>query len=234
MPEAHHQKCCKCGVEPATGWVRYQGRYYHVCGRCEAELQAVERQREIERRVAAVVPPLYLEARLEHLPKDLTEKMRSLPSGKGLYLWGRAGVGKTYAMCALARHKIESGEKVARVNYEQLCLDIRDTFKPGSKRTEADIIKPLCSVANLIIEDVGTLCSGGRCETDFSLRTMFTLLNERVERRLPVFVTSNKSLEELGRTFDERIESRIAQACLIVEMVGKDRRRVAGQGEPNG
>jgi DNA replication protein DnaC len=180
---------------------------------------------EREHSIAAVIPPLYLQAKIEHLPDKLLAIIKNLPESKGLFLWGAPGVGKTYALAALAREYIAQGFTVARTGYELLCLRIRDSFKPKSVETELSIIKPYLEANKLFIEDVGTTKSEGNIESDFSVRTLLVLLDYRLENCLPTFLTTNRPVEELSKTFDARIASRLLQACEVVKLTGEDRRR---------
>jgi DNA replication protein DnaC len=93
-------------------------------------------------------------------------------------------------------------------------------MSPASKKTEWDLIEPLKDVDKLFIDDLGLR---SKQETDFAYVTFFSILNKRQERRLPTFVTSNKSIEQLGLSFDARVASRL-QTALIIEMTGQDRR----------
>jgi DNA replication protein DnaC len=45
---------------------------------------------------------------------------------------------------------------------------------------------------------------------------------------LATFVTTNKSVEELARSFDQRIASRLQQACEVVQIRGRDKRSENG------
>ncbi len=143
---------------------------------------------------------------------------------RGGMLWGQPGVGKSYAMAALVRHYILIGSSVGRVGYEMLCLKIRDTFKAGSTQGELDVIRPLLEVDKLFVEDVGTTVSAGHQESDFSLRTFLVLLDKRLEACKPTFIPNNKGVEQLSKSFDKRIASRLQQACEIIQLAGEDRR----------
>jgi DNA replication protein DnaC len=175
-----------------------------------------------------VIPPHYAKAELSDLPKSLVETFLALPDDKGLYLWGEPGRGKTHACCAFVRHLWTHGWDVARVSYEMLALRIRDSYTPGSKTSELAVITPLLSVGKLVVEDVGTTVSMGQQESEFSLRTFLVLLDQRLEQCLATFVTTNKSVEELGKTFDQRIASRLLEACQVVKLSGADRRKEIG------
>lgn len=195
-----------------------------VCNPCGQKLGAEEELNRREKLVETIVPARFREARLEHLSKPLRAKINALADDKGLLLWGQPGVGKSYAMAALARRYILTGSTVDRVGYEMLCLQIRDTFKAGSTQGELDVIRPLFGVAKLFIEDVGTTVSAGHQESDFSLRTFLVLLDKRLEACKPTFITTNKSVEQLSKSFDRRIASRLQQACEIIQLTGEDRR----------
>ena len=181
-----------------------------------------EEQREM--RVVEIVRKRYQAARLDHLSVALKEQLEKLNDTDSLYMWGTPGVGKTYAMAALARTFIESGFNVRRENWEKLCLRIRDTFKPQARETELSIIEPYLACDKLFIEDVGTTVSVGRQESDFSLRVFLLILDVRSEDCLPTYITGNKSVVEIGRSFDARIASRLRQGT-IIHKTGDDKRK---------
>lgn len=124
-------------------------------------------------------------------------------------LYGPVGVGKSYSLCALARYLITRGRSCVRIGFEQLCLEIRDTFGNISGRSELQIVEPLINADILIIEDVGSGRSIGQVETDFSNRVFLYLLDTRLEACKPIFLSTNKTVNNLASGFDERIASRL-------------------------
>ena len=166
------------------------------------------------------IPPLYWRATLADLPEALVRAYRELPESKGLYLWGQPGRGKTHAMAGFARDLWARGFDVKRVTYETLMLAIRDAFKPGSKMSEMDIIKSYIETDVLLLEDVGTTTAGR--ESDFSMRTFFVLLDARLEQMRATYVTSNRTIGQLGDGFNSRIESRLHAACMPICLTGED------------
>jgi DNA replication protein DnaC len=172
-----------------------------------------------------IIPERYRHARLNDLPEGLRDVWAYLPRGAGIFLWGPPGTGKTHAMSAFVRELWLNGKDVARITYERLMLDIRDAFKPDSGLSEMDVIKPYLSVDALVIEDVGTSVGQGRQESDFSLRTFLVVLDTRLEHCLPTYITSNKPIEELAESFDSRVASRLTEACRVVRLEGRDKRR---------
>ena len=150
---------------------------------------------------------------------------------EGAYIWGKPGVGKTYALAALARKFITEGYSIKRISYEKLCLIIRDSFKPSSKSSEWGVIEPYLLADKLFLEDISTTVSVGRQETDFSLSVVLLILDSRSEDCLPTYITGNKPLKELENAFDARVVSRLRQGE-IIHLTGKDRRILQEENDP--
>lgn len=198
---------------------------FGACAQCHRKVAfEVLPDAEKQLQLLSIVPPRFIEAELEHLPEKLLGKIKTLPEDTGLMLWGAPGVGKSYSMAAIAKDSIRKGYLVLRINYEMLCLRIRDTFKTNSQQTEYGIIEQFLTADKLFIEDIGTTKSEGKIESGFSVRTLLVLLDYRLENCLPTFVTTNRPVEELGKTFDERIASRLIQSCVVVKLSGDDKR----------
>jgi DNA replication protein DnaC len=173
--------------------------------------------------ILEIIPKRFINAEIEDLTKPM-QKTLIADNDTGVFLWGMAGVGKTYALAALAKKYITEGFIVNRIHYEVLCLRLRDTFKSKAKQTEWDIFQPLLECDKLFIEDVGTSKDIGKQETEFSLRTFYVLIDMRLENCRPTFITSNKSLENLARGFDDRIGDRL-RTYKVLKLSGKSRRK---------
>lgn len=179
----------------------------------------------IEQLVENLVHELFLPARIEHLSQGIQEVFDRLTEGKGLMLWGKAGVGKSYALAAIARCYLTEGYTVKWESYELLCSRIRSSYQQNAPETEFQIVKAYVEPDILLLDDVGTTVSPGKQESDFSLRTLLNILDQRLRRYKATFITSNKSVEQLAASFDERIASRIQQICEVIHCEGKDRRQ---------
>lgn len=206
-----------------------------MCGDCRnkqaAEYEAQQRVQEQLRRehklrenLSRTIPRRYEKACLDDLPDTLRKLFENLIPTEGAYLYGATGVGKTYSLCAVARELVTQGYWVKRIVWERLTLEIRGSFRYEDV-SEQEIIQPLIDCDILIIEDLGTSTSADRTESDFNLRVLLTILDARNEDMRPTWISSNKSIEQLAETFDDRVASRLCEHCKIILLEGKDRRR---------
>jgi len=211
-------KCGICKKRPADSLM---GTICQVCFRkTEYEKMPLEQKAIV---LLNVIPERYIKAEISDLSAELQRRFNT-EVDSGVLLWGKAGIGKTYAMSALAKKYIREGYLVKRVHYEMLCLKLRDTFNPKARQTEWEIIESFLSCDKLFIEDVGTSKSLGNLESDFSLRTFSVLLDMRMEHCRPTFITSNKSVENLANSFDERVGDRL-RTFYVYKLGGESKRK---------
>lgn len=212
-------KCENCGYglrhKDHTGLRKW-------CQRC---IEVYERKgllisENAEKWIVKLVGELYFDARFVHLDKDVGDKLDELKYGQDVFMYGSVGTGKTYAMAALIRRYVYEGYKCERINFDDFCVKVRSTMGPAATKTEWDLIEPLKEVDKLFIDDLGIR---SKRETDFAYVTFYSLLNKRQERMLPTFISSNKTVDQLAKSFDARVASRLKTA-LIIELKGEDRR----------
>lgn len=174
----------------------------------------------VDKVTLGLVEPLYANATLDDIESTIREKLLNREPEQDLFLYGLPGRGKTYIMAALIRHYISQGYECKRICFDDFCCQVRSTMSPASKQTEWDMVKPLIEIDMLFIDDLGLR---SKQETDFAYVTLYSILNKRQERLLPTFISTNKDLDRLRVSFDERIVSRLHTA-LQIELTGKDRR----------
>ena len=213
-------KCTKCGLNP-----RRKNSFGELASRCIRCIRIGERKARLtaefaEYRILKMVGSLYLDAKLDDLDQRVQDKLKALKYGQDVFMFGPVGTGKTYAMAALLRHYVYEGYECYRINFDEFCVKVRATMSLAVKETEWELTEPLKTIDKLFIDDLGLR---SKQETDFAYVTLYSLLNKRQERRLPTFISSNKSIDKLGQQFDARIASRL-QTAQVIEITGNDRR----------
>lgn len=230
--------CPHCGEEirryriPSLGGGR--ARYVNV--ECECEGARAERKaRYVEHKSDVLraawertgVPRRYLD-----VPTDY-EGLGRLEGGRGLYIYGTRGVGKTYSAASIlkayvARNTSDAGWCSARFTTTIRWLDeIQETFGRWNASAE-DAFRRAAGSKLLVIDDFGKLNSRA---SEWGLSRLFRLVDERNSAMLPTIFTSKYSLSALARRFDAvdpetsgDMISRIRETCDRVEMTGEDRR----------
>lgn len=134
---------------------------------------------------------------------------------KGIYFVGVAGTGKTHLASAIGNALVER-EGVRFITVPELLLLIRKGYdKPGYDET----FDRLSKTKLLIMDDIGS-----EKPSEWVQETMFVLIDRRYTHFLPTIFTSNMELDDLKERLGNRIASRIAEMCDIVEMKPLDYR----------
>lgn len=141
-------------------------------------------------------------------------------AGRGVYLHGPVGTGKTYAAACAVRKWLDGGGKARLVTAKKLLDQGRDGFKDGGDRHALERAE---RIPLLALDDVGL-----ERPTEWAVEALCGLIDERAKRGLPTVFTSNYRLGELkkrlGGIDGERVASRIAGSCERIEVAGEDRR----------
>lgn len=144
---------------------------------------------------------------------------RRYANGRGSYLWGTCGTGKTYAAACAVRIVATDGGRAKLVTVKSLLDGIRAEWDGGEKGA----IERAERYDLLALDDLGA-----ERPTDWAKETITRLIDARTMRGLPTIVTSNYRLGQLrdiwGGIEGDRLASRIMGACERVEMSGSDRR----------
>lgn len=159
--------------------------------------------------------------------KEFMDSYLKNKSGKGLYLSGSFGSGKTYLIAALFNELAKKNINSALVYYPELLRSLKSSF--GSDYEEKfDFIK---TVPLLLLDDIGAENTTAWSRDE----VLGPILQYRMEEELPTFFTSNLSLKELENALSvtsngsekvkaKRIIERIKQLTVPLELVSKNRR----------
>lgn len=188
-----------------------------------------------KRQAVAGIPPAYRGALLSGWDdsksnpetKLIVEHYLANPT-HSLFLHGAVGVGKTWAVCAIANELLKKGKALRFQPVNELLLELRDSFTQEGLSEKA-VLSPYFETGFLILDELGELAaSRDRTASVFAASRILTLLDIRSRRGRPTITTSNLSLEKLERWSDDpRISSRIAGMCGlegIFEITGRDLR----------
>lgn len=154
----------------------------------------------------------YSDADIKKVDKKIVDLLKK--SGKGIFLFGDTGRGKTYTLFAINKRFREIGMQSKIENWVELLLELRE-------RTQylRDAINELLNTNILMIDDLGS-----ERQTEWSQEILYTIINIAYEREKKIFIATNLSLEKFTLVYGDRIFSRLMEMCEPYELKGKDRR----------
>ncbi|MGM8213802.1 primosomal protein DnaI [Virgibacillus sp. W0430] len=210
---------------------------YEKCSNHIAHEQIAEQQNLIK---SLYMPKEILEASIEKIEFDqgrsqaireisyfLDQAKTQLPA-KGLYITGPFGVGKTYFLGAIANKLKEFHIPTMIIYMPEFVREIKNAFKDDSVNEKINYFK---TTQVLMIDDIGAEMQSAW----FRDEVLGSILQYRMMERLPVFFTSNYTLDqleiELATTrggVEEvkagRIIERIKQVSKEIPLYGENRR----------
>jgi len=231
--EPFRAAACPLGVCDGSGWILGPE---DVARECECREGRLKRGRV--RGVASVIPPRYRGVSFDRPPvsdmeRDLQTKAavaevrgfveqldERLEAGRGLWLFGDTGTGKTTLAMLVSKLALESGRSVAIYSLPKLLARIRRTYdsEPGGDSYLA-FFERLTSVDLLHIDDLGA-----EKRSDWVLEQLYALINERYEAQRSVLITTNLPHAELEDQIGARTVSRLNEMCDEIPLFGEDRR----------
>ncbi|UOQ46184.1 primosomal protein DnaI [Halobacillus salinarum] len=206
-----------------------------------------QRKQEQEESQKSLVKSLYmpkeiLEANLERLDYNDPDRGKAIEKtvhyieslddvlpGKGMYFHGPFGVGKTYFLGAIANELSKKNIPSMIIYMPEFVREIKASIKDDSMNEKIEAFK---NAPVLMLDDIGAESQSAW----FRDEVLGSILQFRMMERLPVFFTSNYSLEELEQVMmtssrgdveqvkAKRITERIRQLSEIVPVEGKNRR----------
>jgi DNA replication protein DnaC len=245
--EPFREQACPLGVCDGSGWILGPE---DVARPCECREQRLLKGRS--RGVASVIPRRYQGASFDRPPvtdmerdmasrhvvqatRDFTENLdENLAAGRGLWLMGNTGTGKTTLGMLVAKAALAAGKTVGVYFTPKLLTRIRQTYQEAESENAYDVFfKRVTSVDLLYIDDLGS-----ERHTDWVVEQLYALINERYESERSMLVTSNAETDvdqgqrQLTDQIGPRTVSRLIEICGDpLPLFGPDRRveaRAAG------
>jgi DNA replication protein DnaC len=200
--------------------------------RCRSARIAQARARSLEARI----PSRYRAISFEH--SDVIDMERRFPTqvrelrafvreidsnldaGRGLWMTGGFGTGKTALAMIVSRSAIDAGRSVAIYSCPRLLGMLRESIDRDVGGV-VDFLDQLTAVDLLHIDDLGA-----EHRTEWVLEQLYSIVNARYQDERSTLITSNLSRDELAEQLGERIVSRLEGCCELLPFYGTDARRV--------
>ncbi len=223
---------CQFGLCDGSGFLFDEEALTARDCRCRPARIAQARSRELEARI----PSRYRAISFEH--SDVIDMERRFPTqvrelrafvreiganldaGRGLWLTGGFGTGKTALAMIVSRAAIDAGRSVAIYSCPRLLGMLRESIDKGVGGV-VEFLDQLTAVDLLHIDDLGA-----EHRTEWVLEQLYSIVNARYQDERSTLITSNLSRDELAEQLGERIVSRLEGCCELLPFYGTDARRV--------
>ncbi len=234
--EPFRERACPLGVCDGSGWILDDGD--DEARACECREARLRRGRN--RGVASVIPRKFQGVSFDRPPvsdmaRDFTGRAavddirryldnldENLDEGRGIWLFGGSGTGKTTLAMLVSKAALEDSRSVAIYSLPKLLARIRRTYdsEPGGD-SYLSFFERLTSVDLLHIDDLGA-----EKRSDWVLEQLYALVNERYEAQRSILVTTNLDELELKEQIGHRTVSRLVEMCgdFMIPLHGKDHR----------
>jgi DNA replication protein DnaC len=210
-------RACPFGACDGSGWILGPE---DVARPCECRERRVSRARS--RGVASVIPAKYrglsfdrppiteLDRTVTGVVREYVEDLdRNLEAGRGLWLMGDVGTGKTSLAMLVSKQALEAGRSVAIYSLPRLLARIRRTYDAeAGEQSYLEFFERLTSVDLLHIDDLGA-----EKRSDWVLEQLYALVDERYESRQSIVVTTNLDQARLEEQIGARTVSRLVEIC---------------------
>ncbi len=201
---------------------------------CACRTQVVSRRRASS--LSAVVPKKFRAVGFDSnpvalMPAPVVRAVRgyvrelepNLDRGRGLWLFGDVGTGKTTLAMLVAKSALEAGRSVAIYSLPRLLNEIRRTYDESSDGAYLTLLDRLAEVDLLHVDDLGAERS-----SPWVLEQLYAIVNARYEAERSMVITTNLDREALVEQITERTVSRLEEMCEVIPVYGEDRRQGRG------
>ena len=142
-------------------------------------------------------------------------------NSSSLFLLGKTGIGKTHISLSIAKEVIKRGFTVAYGSLLNYLRIIEKEHFGRSENPETDTLQILIGADLLILDDLGS-----EFRTSFYESVIYNIVNSRINLGLPTIISSNLSVPELQKNYNDRIISRLFSVYHIIPFVGEDIRQI--------
>lgn len=148
--------------------------------------------------------------------REYAESFDPATSGHILFIGG-TGLGKTHLSTSIARVVIEKGNNVVYESAQNIFSDF-ETEHFSSKYAKGELSGKYMDCDLLIIDDLGT-----EMASQFNQSCLYNLINTRLNRRLPMIVSTNiTDPAEIRKRYTDRLSSRFFGEFSVFNPKGTD------------
>ena len=208
---------CPLGVCNGSGWIELED---NTAAPCECRQSKIARA--ASRGMGTGVPKRFRGVSFErnpisgmdpHLLRSVRDYVRdvdaSLDGGRGLWLAGDVGTGKTSLAMLVSLAAEKAGRSVAIYPVTRLLAEIKDTYDSQNGGSYMSLFRRLCAVDLLHLDDLGA-----ERRTDWVLEQLYSVVNERWQDERSIVITTNTlNLDELREQIGARTVSRLLEIC---------------------
>ena len=144
-------------------------------------------------------------------------------SGNLLFIGG-TGLGKTFLSACIARSVADRGCSVVYETANHLFAKLERAKFSGDENAREEV-KKYTECDLLIVDDLGTEMPG-----QFVTAALYSLLNDRLLENKPMVISTNLTVEELGRRYSPQIASRLHGSFNRLTFLGEDIRVMKNRG----
>jgi DNA replication protein DnaC len=222
---------CPFGICDGSGFVVEEATNTASDCRCRSKRIADARTRSlagrIPRRYRGVSfdrPPvsdiaLTAPDQIQSVRRYVREVTAHLDSGRGLWIQGDVGTGKTTLAMLVSKAALDAGRSVAIYSLPRLLNLLRESM--DSDGGLLDFLDRLTAVDLLHLDDLGA-----ENRTDWVLEQLYSIVNARYEAERAIVATTNLMPDELSERLGPRTVSRLVEICGdLIPLYGEDKRR---------
>ena len=222
VAEPERDQACPLGVCDGSGWVLGPE---DVARPCECRERRLSRRRA--RGVASAIPRRYRGVSFDRPPvsdmardparapvvaaaREFCDQIEeNLDQGRGLWLMGDVGTGKTTLAMLVSKAAVEAGRTVAIYSLPRLLSRIRRTYDADAgEQSYLEFFQRLTSVDLLHVDDLGA-----EKRSDWVLEQLYAIVDERYESERTMVVTTNLDQAALEEQIGPRTVSRLVEVC---------------------
>ncbi len=185
-----------------------------LAGRIPSKYRDVSFDRPPVSDIARVAP-----AQIQSVRRYVRDIQTNLDSGRGLWLQGDVGTGKTTLAMLVSKAALDAGRSVAIYSLPRLLNLLRESM--DSETGMLDFMDRLTAVDLLHLDDLGA-----ENQTDWVLEQLYSIVNSRYEAERTIVATTNLMPDELSDRLGTRTVSRLVEICGdLIPLYGEDKRR---------